>query len=118
MQITTTSNNASPRRLVIKLGTNVLTAGTDRLHRPRMVELVRQIAEARALGVEIVLVSSGAVAADREPLQSPRRRRDLPIKQLMAAVGQSRLMHLYEQIFDLYSITVAQTLLTRDDLRD
>ena len=57
------SDKTSPRRLVIKLGTNVLTAGTDRLHRPRMVELVRQIAEARALGVEIVLVSSGAVAA-------------------------------------------------------
>jgi len=112
------SDKTSPRRLVIKLGTNVLTAGTDRLHRPRMVELVRQISEARAQGVEVVLVSSGAVAAGRERLQFPPRRRDLPIKQLMAAVGQSRLMHLYEQIFDLYSIAVAQTLLTRDDLRD
>jgi glutamate 5-kinase len=107
-----------PRRLVVKLGTNVLTAGTDHLHRPRMVELVRQIAEARARGVEVVLVSSGAVAAGRERLQFPPRRRDMPIKQLMAAVGQSRLMHLYEQIFDLYSIPVAQTLLTREDLRD
>jgi glutamate 5-kinase len=107
-----------PRRIVVKLGTNVLTAGTDRLHRPRMVELVRQIAEARARGVEVVLVSSGAVAAGRERLQFPPRRRDMPLKQLMAAVGQSRLMHLYEQIFDLYSIPVAQTLLTREDLRD
>ena len=106
------------RRIVVKLGTNVLTAGTDRLHRPRMVELVRQIAEARALGVEVVLVTSGAVAAGRERLEFPPRRRDLPVKQLMAAVGQSRLMHIYEQIFDLYSIPVAQTLLTRDDLRD
>jgi glutamate 5-kinase len=106
------------RRLVIKLGTNVLTAGTDHLHRPRMVELVRQMAEARAGGTEVVLVSSGAVAAGRERLQFPPRRRDMPFKQLMAAVGQSRLMHLYEQIFDLYSIPVAQTLLTREDLRD
>jgi glutamate 5-kinase len=106
------------RRLVIKLGTNVLTAGTDHLHRPRMVELVRQIAEARTRGAEVVLVSSGAVAAGRERLQFPPRRRDMPFKQLMAAVGQSRLMHLYEQIFDLYSIPVAQTLLTREDLRD
>jgi glutamate 5-kinase len=111
-------NNTTTRRLVIKLGTNVLTAGTDHLHRPRMVELVRQMAEARARGVEVVLVSSGAVAAGRERLQFPPRRRDLPLKQLMAAVGQSRLMHLYEQIFDLYSIPVAQTLLTREDLRD
>jgi len=107
MNAITPATNGIIHRLVIKLGTNVLTAGTDRLHRPRMVELVRQISEARALGVEVVLVSSGAVAAGRERLQFPPRRRDLPIKQLMAAVGQSRLMHLYEQIFDLYSITVA-----------
>lgn len=106
------------RRIVIKLGTNVLTAGTDRLHRPRVVDLARQIAEARAGGGEVVLVSSGAVAAGRERLQFPPRRRDMPLKQLLAAVGQSRLMHIYEQIFDLYSIPVAQTLLTRDDLRD
>src|SRR5262245_46033655 len=109
---------SSFRRLVVKLRTNVLTAGSDHLHRPRMVELARQIAEARGQGVEVVLVSSGAVAAGRERLQFPPRRRDLPVKQLMAAVGQSRLMHLYEQIFDLYSIPVAQTLLTRADLRD
>src|SRR5690349_1382503 len=112
------SHNATPRRLVVKLGTNVLTAGSDHLHRPRMVELARQLAEVRSQGVEVVLVSSGAVAAGRERLQFPPRRRDLPLKQLMAAVGQSRLMHLYEQIVDLYSIPVAQTLLTRDDLRD
>ena len=112
------SSNGVVRRLVVKLGTNVLTAGSDRLHRPRMVELARQIADARGHGVEVVLVSSGAVAAGRERLQFPPRRRDLPLKQLMAAVGQSRLMHLYEQIFDLYSIPVAQTLLTRADLRD
>ncbi len=113
-----TTTTTTPRRIVIKLGTNVLTAGTDHLHRPRMVELVRQIAEARAQGVEVVLVSSGAVAAGRERLQFPPRRKDLPFKQLLAAVGQSRLMHIYEQIFDLYSIPVAQTLLTREDLRD
>src|SRR5919199_586192 len=118
MSSITPSPNTHPRRIVVKLGTNVLTAGTDHLHRPRMVELVRQIAEARARRVEVVLVSSGAVAAGRERLQFPPRRRDMPFKQLMAAVGQSRLMHLYEQIFDFYAIPVAQTLLTRDDLRD
>src|SRR5215211_5674249 len=118
MSSLSSATSTSPRRLVVKLGTNVLTAGTDHLHRPRMVELVRQIAEARAHGVEVVLVSSGAVAAGRERLQFPPKRKDLPLKQLLAAVGQSRLMHIYEQIFDLYSIPVAQTLLTREDLRD
>ncbi len=111
-------NTSNHRRVVVKLGTNVLTAGTDHLHRPRIVELVRQLSEVRSQGMELVVVTSGAVAAGRERLQFPPRRRDLPIKQLMAAVGQSRLMHLYEQIFDLYSIPVAQTLLTREDLRD
>ncbi|GAB4119096.1 MAG: glutamate 5-kinase [Roseiflexaceae bacterium] len=106
------------QRLVIKVGTNVLTAGTDRLNRPRIVDLARQIGEVRARGTEVVLVSSGAVAAGRERLQFPPKRRDMPLKQLLAAVGQGRLMHLYEQIFDLYDIPVAQTLLTRDDLRD
>ena len=111
-------NGAPLRRFIVKLGTNVLTGGSDYLHRPRIVELVRQIAAARDQGIDIILVSSGAVAAGREQLRFPPRRRDMPLKQLMAAVGQSRLMHLYGQIFDLYSIPVAQTLLTRDDLRD
>ncbi len=110
--------NPTTRRLVIKVGTNVLTAGTDRLNRPRIVDLARQISEARGQHVEVVLVSSGAVAAGRERLQFPAKRKDMPLKQLLAAVGQGRLMQLYEQIFDIYDIPVAQTLLTRDDLRD
>ena len=106
------------QRLVIKLGTNVLTAGTNHIHRPRIVDLAREVAAARTAGVEVALVSSGAVAAGRERLQFPPTRRDMPMKQLLAAVGQSRLMHVYEQIFDLYGIPVAQALLTRADLRD
>lgn len=105
-------------RVVIKLGTSVLTAGTDRLHRPRMVELVRQLAALRERGVAPILVSSGAVMAGWEQLGFPPRRRNLPDKQLLAAVGQGRLMHLYAQLADLYGLPVAQTLLTRDDLRD
>lgn len=109
---------SSIRRLVVKVGTNVLTNGTDRLYRPGMVDLARQIADLRRAGVEVVLVSSGAVTAGRERLAILQRQRDMPLKQLLAAVGQGRLMHIYEQIFDLYDVPVAQTLLTRDDLRD
>ncbi len=111
------SDHGAGRRVVVKLGTNVLTAGTDRLHRPRIVELARQVAALRVAGHEVTLVSSGAVAAGRERIAAPPRR-DLPIRQMLAAVGQSRLMHLYEQIFGLYEIPVAQALLTRADLRD
>ena len=106
------------KRVVVKFGTSVLSAGTDRLNRPRMVELVRQIAALHATGHEPILVSSGAVLAGWEQLGFPPRRRNLPDKQLLAAVGQSRLMHLYAQLADLFGMNVAQTLLTRDDLRD
>jgi glutamate 5-kinase len=113
--------NTLPRRLVIKLGTSVLTAGTDRLNRPYMVDLARQVAGLRAAGVQVALVSSGAIAAGRERLGAApqqRARANVPLKQMFAAVGQSRLMHLYEQLFELYGLQVAQALLTRDDLRD
>jgi len=105
-------------RIVVKLGTGVLTNGTDRLSRPRMVDLVRQIATLHAAGREVVVVSSGAVTTGREALGFPKMTKDLPFKQVLAAVGQGRLMHLYAQLFDLYDITVAQALLTRADLVD
>ncbi len=108
-------------RLVVKLGTSVLTAGTNRLNRPYMVGLARQVAALRAQGSQVVLVSSGAVAAGRERLGAApgqRARANVPLRQMFAAVGQSRLMHLYEQLFEIYGLQVAQALLTRDDLRD
>ncbi len=105
-------------RVVVKLGTSVLTAGTDRLHRPRMADLIRQIAALRAAGGEPILVTSGAVLAGWEQLGFPPRKRNVPEKQLFAAIGQGRLMHVYAQLADIYGITVAQTLLTRDDMRD
>nr|WP_202408921.1 glutamate 5-kinase [Deinococcus xianganensis] len=105
-------------RVVLKLGTSVLTAGTDRLHRPRMVELIRTLAAAREAGHEVVLVTSGAVLAGWEALGFPPRDRTLAEKQLLAAVGQGRLMHTYAQLADLYGLPVAQVLLTADDFRD
>lgn len=105
-----------PQRLVVKLGTSTLTNGTARLHPPVLVEMARQIAQIRPLGHQIVLVSSGAIAAGREALGFPQLPRDIPAKQMLAAVGQPRLMALYEHIFGLYGLTVGQVLLTRADL--
>ncbi len=110
--------NIRYHRVVIKVGTSFLTAGTDRLHRPRMIDLVRQIAVVRELGCEVILVSSGAVSAGWEALSFPQRKKNLSEKQLFAAIGQSRLMNLYSQLAEIYGLTVAQTLLTREDLRD
>lgn len=105
-------------RIVVKLGTSTLTAGTTQISAPRLVELVRQMASLQSGGAEIVLVTSGAMAAGRAQLNFPALPKDIPAKQMLAAVGQPRLMALYEQLFGLYGITVAQVLLTRSDLSD
>jgi len=105
-------------RLVVKLGTSTLTAGSPRLSPPQLVELARQMASLRQTSHEVVLVSSGAMAAGREALNFPQLPKEVPAKQMLAAVGQPRLMALYQQLFGLYGVTVAQVLLTRTDLAD
>lgn len=109
---------ARQRRVVVKVGTNTLTAGTDALHRPTMVELVRQIARLVQEGSQVAVVSSGAIVAGREALSIGGNAKDIPFKQVLAAVGQARLMQIWDQLFALYGLTVAQTLLTRADLAD
>ncbi len=107
------------QRIVVKLGTSTLTGGTDRLHRQRMLEIVQQIAHLHQRGQEMVVVTSGAMAAGRERLGFPNLGgRSVPAKQMLSAVGQVRLMHLYSELFDLFDIPVGQVLLTRDDLAD
>jgi glutamate 5-kinase len=111
-------NSPSFSSIVVKLGTSTLTAGTSALSPARMVELVRQMAGLHKQGCKVVLVSSGAIAAGRERLAFPQLPKGIPAKQMLAAVGQPRLMALYEQLFDIYKLTVAQVLLTRTDLAD
>src|SRR5215211_7087 len=104
------------RRIVAKFGTNILTAGTDRLDLEMMASLVGQVARLRRQGLEVVIVTSGGVAAGRERLKAPRRRRDLPYRQVLAAVGQVELMQKYHQLFAWHELVVGQALLTRRDL--
>ncbi len=104
------------RRIVVKFGTSVLTGGTRQLDRARMVDLVRQCHELRERGVELTLCTSGAIAAGQERLGFQERPTSLPEKQMLAAVGQSRLMEIWEQLFRLYDIHVGQILLTREDI--
>lgn len=106
------------QRIVVKLGTSTLTAGKKTLSTSALVDLARQCAALRAEGTQVVLVSSGAIAAGREVLGFPALPKHLPAKQMLAAVGQPRLMALYEQLFGIYSTHVAQVLLTRADLTD
>ena len=116
------SDHLSHRRVVIKAGTSVLTKPPDHqgLNLAVMRDLVRQICELSSWGSEAVLVTSGAIAAGREALGSGRREanRDIPTRQVMAAVGQSRLMRTYQELFAAHGRQVAQTLLTIGDLSD
>jgi glutamate 5-kinase len=104
------------RRIVVKLGTSVLTNNTLHLNRQKMLEIVQQIASLHQAGHEIVVVSSGAQAAGRERLDFPDLEKLVPARQMLAAVGQSRLMHIYSELFDIFEIIVGQVLLTRGDL--
>ena len=88
------------RRLVVKVGSNILTAGSERICRPVLLDLVRQVAELHRLGCQLIVVTSGAVAAGREKLGFPRERKDISFKQVLAAVGQGLLTELYENYFD------------------
>ncbi len=110
------------QRIVAKFGTSLLTAGTGRLDLQVMSSLVAQVAALRKQGKDITIVTSGAVAAGRQKLGPDALRTmangDIPSKQVLASVGQGRLMNAYEQLFDWHDITVAQALLTRSALVD
>ena len=106
------------QRIVAKFGTGLLTGGTERLDLEIMASLVGQVAQLRHQGREVIIVSSGAIAAGKQKLGLFKERKDIPFKQVLASVGQSRLMHAYEQLFSWHDITVAQALLTKADISD
>lgn len=106
------------QRIVVKLGTSVLTSGGNSLDRAHMVELVRQMAYLHQQGCEIILCTSGAIAAGRERLGFPELSDSMASKQMLAAVGQSQLIQTWENLFNIYGLHVGQMLLTRADLDD
>jgi glutamate 5-kinase len=106
----------SAARLVVKLGTGVLTDSRKQIDPAQLEQLVAQIAAQRKAGKEIVLVTSGAVGAGMGALGYDKRPADLAQLQACAAVGQSRLMATYADLFAKHDLHVAQVLLTHDDL--
>jgi glutamate 5-kinase len=105
-------------RIVVKIGTSTLTGGSTRMEPARLVEIARQCAALMEKKNELIIVTSGAMAAGREHLGFPHLPKGLPAKQMLSAVGQPLLMSLYEDVFSLYKIPIAQVLLTRADLSD
>lgn len=107
----------SPRLVIVKLGTGVLTSGVGRLDEPRIAAICGQIATLRARGTRVIVVSSGAVGLGMGRLGLARRPRELAQLQACAAVGQSLLMQTWQRGFAPHDLAVAQVLLTHDDLR-
>jgi glutamate 5-kinase len=104
-------------RIVVKLGTGVLTDNRKQPDPAQLEQLVAQVAEQRNAGKEVVLVTSGAVGAGMGVLGYDKRPADLAELQACAAVGQSRLMAIYAELFAHHNLRVAQVLLTHEDLQ-
>ncbi len=104
------------RRIVVKVGSSILASVEKGLHHEVFSHLAKEISELKRQGYEIVLVSSGAIAAGMEKLGYKTRPQSITQKQATAAVGQSRLMNIYENYFSRHQQMVAQILLTHDDL--
>lgn len=124
------SEQTNFHRLVVKVGTTTLTDAEGRIDRAFIADLAADLAAQRAAGREVLLVTSGAIRAGRDALEgaqarlqhlnprTPERPNTLPYKQAAAAVGQGLLMHTYTEAFAWRNVTVAQVLLTRNDLAD
>lgn len=104
------------QRIVIKVGTSTLTYDTGKMHLRRIDRLAEILSDLRNSGKEIILVSSGAMGAAMGKLGLKEKPSELNRRQAIAAVGQCELMYIYDKFFSDYNNTVAQILLTKDDI--
>ncbi|GAB6099072.1 glutamate 5-kinase [Halanaerocella petrolearia] len=105
-------------RIVIKIGSSTLTYQNSKLNLGRIEKIIREVVDLKNQGKEVVLVSSGAVAAGYGELNLEDDPATIPEKQALAAVGQGVLMKTYQKLFSEYGYQVAQILLTQNDLTD
>ena len=106
------------QRIVVKVGTSTLTHDSGAVDLRSMEHLVRVLSDLSGAGHEVILVTSGAIAVGTARLGLPERPKELRMKQAAAAVGQCRMMHIYDKLFSEYNRTMAQILLTGDDVED
>lgn len=105
-------------KVVIKVGTSSLTHSTGKINIEKMDQLVRQVVNIHNMGKDVVIVSSGAIAAGLGKLGFDEKPESISEKQAAAAVGQNVLMHMYSKLFSEYGITIGQILVTKEDLLD
>ncbi|MBQ2086696.1 MAG: glutamate 5-kinase [Selenomonas sp.] len=103
------------KRIVVKVGTSTLTHETGKLNLNRIDKLIREIADLKNQGKEMILVSSGAIAAGLGKLGLDKKPDSIPEKQAVAAIGQGVLMHIYEKLFAEYGQVMGQVLLTKEN---
>ncbi len=103
-------------RIVVKIGTSTLTHSTGHLNIRRVEQLCKAISDIKNAGHEMILVSSGAIGMGVGKLGLRERPKDIPTKQAAAAVGQCELMYVYDKLFSEYHHTVAQLLITNDNM--
>ena len=105
-------------RIVVKVGTSTLSHATGRMNIRRVEKLCKVLSDVKNAGHEVILVSSGAIGMGVGKLSLSERPSDIPTKQAAAAVGQCELMYVYDRLFTEYNHTVAQLLVTGDDVAD
>ena len=103
-------------RIVVKIGTSTLAHPTGHLNIRRVEQLCKVMSDIKNAGHEVILVSSGAIGMGVGKLGLRERPKDIPTKQAAAAVGQCELMYTYDKLFGEYNHTVAQLLITREDI--
>ncbi len=106
------------RRVVVKVGTSTLTHTSGNLSLLKMEHLTRELTDLKHKGLEVILVTSGAVGAGVSKMGWTEKPKRMAEKQAMAAIGQGILMHMYEKLFGEYGETVAQVLLTKEDIQN
>ena len=105
------------KRIVIKIGSSSLTRPeTGNLNHIKMMHLVRELCDIRNRGIDVCLVSSGAIAVGRQTIALKERPKDISVKQACAAIGQARLMMSYEKLFSEYNQVMAQVLMTKNTM--
>lgn len=106
------------KKIIIKVGTSSLTQGTNQLSKRTMIGLVQQMAALRNRGMELILVSSGAVATGKELFHPSKLGPSQLCKQIFASMGQVKLMQVWTELFSLYDLHVGQILLTKEDFSE
>ncbi len=106
------------RRLVVKVGSNILTTRQHKPNRPVIRQLVKDLVELRARGLEVAIVTSGAVAAGMGRLNLTQRPEHIAELQALAAIGQNLMMNSYKTLFRRHDVPVGQVLLTAEDILD